>query len=202
MTQKAPANRSRREFYRIDEKLLLSYKRLIADEEVEKESDIESMALFDEFSTMSQQIKLSLSRMHYQSPEVSTCFKIMDAKINLLAQSIFFKENKNVDMMRRKVSISGGGISFEASEMIEDGGLLEIEIILPPEVKSLKLKATVVKSFELKHGIFTHVVATKFEGVNKLTQDAIVRHIMQAQSHLLRLEKEAKTTKAANYKEK
>lgn len=183
------SQQDRREFFRIEERLMLSYRRLASDQEQSNES---TSLLLQEFDELSQQIKHSLSRLHYQAPEVSSCIKILDSKINLLAQSLLMKKSPTKALLRRKVNISGGGISFELADKLEEQDLIEIEIILPPEAKPLKVRAKVISTYQnpYKNSGYSFVVSARFHDLNDQIQDAIIRHITQAQTYLLRMKKQ------------
>ncbi len=182
----------RRQYYRFDESLMMSYKIItpLSDQQNNKEQIINQQTkyLLNEFSSMTQQIKISLTRVRNPSPEISNCLKILDSKINLLSQIMLFKDKENT-LKQRKVNISAGGIYFVVDEMISVGTLLALELILSPELNILKIKAKVVMCSESEDHIHSYLLSAKFIETSDVTRDIIVRHIMYGQSIQLRAEK-------------
>ena len=149
----------------------------------------QAMELLDQLSSMTGQLKMSLSRIQARSPELSNCFKILDTKINLLAQTVIYQNQEN-DLKLRKVNISAGGISFCVDEKITVDTILVVQMVLPPELNVLNLKAKVIKCEESSDNAFPYYISTKFHNINDVTEDIIVRHIMHGQSDQLRAKKE------------
>ncbi|MFK5892393.1 MAG: PilZ domain-containing protein [Pseudomonadota bacterium] len=179
----------RREYYRFEESLMMSYL-VEADQQNSEEliANQYAMNLLDEFSSMSQQIKTSLSRVNNRSPEITSCFKILDSKINLLAQALLYKDKEN-SLIQHKANISAGGISFGVEKKIPVDKILVLELVLPPELNVLKIKAKVIKCSENTTEKHPYLVSTQFIETNDVTQDIIVRHIMRCQSDQLRTTK-------------
>jgi hypothetical protein len=182
----------RREYYRFDETLIMNYSIITADNKLgnkEQFANQQAKALINEFSSMTQQIKMSLSRMNNRSPELSSCFKILDTKINLLAQTILYQDKEN-SLMHHKANISAGGISFAVEQNIPANTELMLQLVLPPELNILNVKAKVIKCNVNKNDDFAYRLSTQFIETNDITEDIIVRHIMHRQSDQLRAKKE------------
>jgi len=180
----------RREYYRFDETLMMNYS-IIADskDNSEESANKQAMTLINEFSSMTQQIKLSLGRMNTRSPEITSCFKILDAKINLLAQTVLYQDNSN-SLTRNKANISAGGMSFPVKENIPADTDLMLQLVLPPELNILNVRAKVITCNKNQNENLPYSVSTKFIETNDVTEDIIVRHIMHRQSDQLRAKKE------------
>jgi hypothetical protein len=180
----------RREYYRFDESLMISYSIVGKQTSSVDLAQFQAMELLNTFSSMTGQLKMSLSRMQNRSPESSNCFKILDAKINLLAQTVLYQNSDN-NLKARKVTISAGGISFGVDEAIEAGTQLSLQLVLPPELNVLSISANVLKCHKSTDNNFPYYISTKFYETNDVTEDTIVRHIMRVQSDQLRAKKEA-----------
>jgi len=183
----------RREYYRFDETLMMSYSIIAAtdDNQNNKEqfANKQAKVLINEFSSMTQQIKVSLGRLNNRSPEITSCFKILDAKINLLAQTVLYQDKEN-SLKRHQANISAGGISFAVEKNIPVDTQLLLQLVLPPELNVLHVKARVVTCNENKSDDLPYIVSTQFIETNDITEDIIVRHIMHRQSDQLRAKKE------------
>ena len=182
----------RRKYFRYTENLMMSYS-LQGDDSQSKE-EIQALNLIEDFSHMSQQLKSALGRIPGRAMEIANCLKILDTKINLLAQSVLYQKNSAV-LSQHRINLSAGGLSFSSEEPIPIDSILTIQLILPPELDSLNLRARVVnchKQKEDKQEIYC--VSVTFIEVSDMVQDIIVRHIMRCQAEELRIKKEYSTT--------
>ena len=179
-------NTERREYFRLSETILMGYtrheQRLNSSEEIGDSSGLE---IIEEFASMTRQFKVSLARINQRLPEVTACFKLLDAKLNLLAENVYNQQDKT-PLKRQKANLSGSGISFSIDEEIPMGEMIELTLVLPPELHILTIKAQVVKCIANNSD---YILSVKFEDLNEQTQDMIVRHVMQSQSNLLRKDK-------------
>ncbi|MFK5985859.1 MAG: PilZ domain-containing protein [Pseudomonadota bacterium] len=187
MADKPIKQDDRREYYRFKESLMMSY--VIAqhsEEDIQQEQTDNqyAMNLLAEFSSMSQHIKLSLGRMS-RSPEASNCFKILDAKINLLAQTVLYQD-KNNDLKRYHADISAGGISFTVDKEVVADTILKLQLVLAPELQVLNIQAKVIACKKNIEKESSYTISTQFLHNNEFTEDLIVRHIMHCQSDQLR----------------
>jgi len=181
----------RREYYRLDETLMMNYS-IIATGTQDNDEELanqQAMTLIHEFSTMTQQIKMSLGRMNNRSPEITSCFKILDAKINLLAQTVLYQDKSN-SLIRNKANISAGGMSFSVNKDIPANTELMLQLVLPPELNIINVRAKVITCNKKESENLPYIVSTKFIETNDVTEDIIVRHIMHRQSDQLRAKKE------------
>ncbi len=190
MSDKQLENQSdRREYYRLKESLIMSYVIVGKDDALHSDSANQyAMDLLAEFSSMSQQIKQSVTRMN-RSPDLSNCFKILDAKINLLAQTVLYQDKDN-DLKRYTADISAGGMSFLVPEKVEEGSELQLQLVLPPELYVLNIMAKVISCKQSDSNDGSYMLSTQFLDTRDTTQDLIVRHIMHSQSDQLRAKKE------------
>lgn len=175
----------RRSYFRLTEKLLMSYQRLDFNDNSTSQTDSDDLSMIKEFSTMTQQFKVSLSRINQRLPEVSSCFKLLDSKLNLMAESLYSQQD-HAQLKRQYVNISAGGMSFVANEKLSIGERLEIKMVLSTDLINLNVMASVVDSLS-KNDNFQ--VSVKFIDMSDPTQDLIVKHLMQSQSSLLRKDK-------------
>lgn len=178
----------RRKYFRFNETIMMTYSLTNKDDAI-PENQL-AIDLIDEFSSMSQQLKLSVARMTQRSAELGNCMGILDSKINLLAQTVLYKDRANT-FSRYKANISAGGISFQVSETIPIDSILNLQMVLSPELNTLNVKAKVVNcqkdsSIETPQN---YIVSTNFVETSDITEDIIVRHIMRCQADELRAKK-------------
>ncbi len=178
----------RREYFRFNESLMMSYQ--LEDAETSATDQV-ALDLIDEFSQMTQQLKTSIARMPGRSVELANSLKLLDAKINLLAQTLLYKDEDN-NLTRHQINISAGGLSFGVREEIAVGTIIKLQLVLPPELNTLQVRAKVVncKKNEDKNSEYPYCLSVKFIDTSDLVQDTIVRHIMRCQADQLRSKNE------------
>jgi len=178
----------RRDYFRLNENLLMNYRRLDKDSSDDFHQSIDDLSMLKEFSSMTQQFRVSLSRINQRLPEVTSCFKLLDAKLNLMAEKLY-SQQENAELSRQSANISAGGMSFFAHEKLEIDEKIEIKMILSTDLMSLEVLAKVVDCVQIENQQSNFQVSVKFIDMSEPTQDLIVKHIMQAQSFLLRKDK-------------
>ncbi|MBF0263967.1 MAG: PilZ domain-containing protein [Gammaproteobacteria bacterium] len=183
MLDKEPEER--RDYFRLNENMLMNYRR------VEKVTDPNSsssddLSMIKEFSSMTQQFKAALSRINQRLPEVTSCFKLLDSKLNLMAESLY-SHQEHAELKRQHVNISGSGMSFMTHEKLDSDEKIEIKMVLSTDLISLSIMAKVVECNAAETNIDdNYQISVKFVEMSEPTQDLIVKHLMQSQSSLLR----------------
>jgi len=83
-----------------------------------------------------------------------------------------------------EVDISGGGLSFTSPRLLQEGDLLEMQLILPPFVP-IPATAEVVRVVPSGPGA-SCAVATCFTAIKPEDRERLIRHIFQVQLERLR----------------
>jgi len=83
-----------------------------------------------------------------------------------------------------EVDISGGGLSFTSPRLLQEGDLLEMQLILPPFVP-IQATAEVVRVVPSGPGA-SCAVATCFTSIKPEDRERLIRHIFQVQLERLR----------------
>ena len=185
-------NSERRQYYRIDDHVIFTYRVLQKDRDV-SDLDKKGSAAFEMielFGQMNQQMRVTLGRISEKSADIASYLKSLDNKIELLAELNLFKENQSSHGLRQKINIGAGGLSFSSNEDLKKGMFLSIDMILSTDLTCLHLTGKVVTVDTDKQDEDSHHVSIAFSDISDVQEDNIVKHIMHMQSEQLRAKRE------------
>jgi hypothetical protein len=197
MSEKQTISEERREFYRLDDEVLLDYRRL---PEAELEGVRERLAdrvpdgftVAATFQTNSRIMNRMLQGFSASSPELARYLKMMDQKLNHLAR-LFVMEEMDADAHERvTVNLSAGGMTFPSRQEFSPGDLLEMRVALMPNMVGLLIVARVVYcERSAMPSDYPWQVAVEYEVLRESDRDLLCSHIMARETELRRLEREA-----------
>jgi hypothetical protein len=190
--EKGKSQDERREFFRIDDSIQVSY-RVITQNELPESID-EMLQGTDRFTVMtrlqaiSQHLSAPLHRIEQRDPDVADYLKALDEKINLLGQSFLAQENELLERPSRSVNLSAGGIAMDITAKLVLGDLVELKLLLLPSYTGVMAYGEVVDieaSVAGEEGYPYHT-RINFTLIRKSDQDALIRHITRRQGEMLR----------------
>jgi hypothetical protein len=186
-------SRERRDFFRIDDTVALSFQ-MIPPSSLTKKLERQEKGLESEFTIMSNLAVISqemagvLRKIEGISPDVARYLKSLDQKIDLLGKAFLTWTNEMADQPASAVNLSASGMAFNAPEPTEIGTLLELKILLP-FFTGLILYAEVVACEKLpSEGDAAKMYQTRvnFQHLRDRDRDVLIRHVLQRQSEFLR----------------
>ncbi|MCW8930511.1 MAG: PilZ domain-containing protein [Gammaproteobacteria bacterium] len=185
----------RRQYYRIDDSAIFSYRVLNKELTKDKDNNVEKVStafeMIELFGQMNQQMSVALGRISDTSADVATYLKGLDNKIELLAQMYLFKDNHTDLEPRRQINLGAGGLAFGSDEKLKQGTLIAMDMILSTDLLCMHLTGRVIQiSNELK-GDFPYRISVGFVDISDAEVDQIIKHIMRLQSEQLRAKREA-----------
>jgi hypothetical protein len=194
MTQdeKETSHDERREFFRIDDSIQVSY-RVITLNEIPQSID-EKLRGNDRFTVMtrlqniSQHLSAPLHRIEQHDPDVADYLKALDEKINLLGQTFLAQENELLARPSRSVNLSAGGIAMDITEKLAEGDLVELKLLLLPSYMGVMAYGEVI-GIEEKAGddeAYPYHTRINFSLIRNSDQEALIRHITRRQGEMLR----------------
>jgi hypothetical protein len=133
--EQEPGVDERREYFRIDDSIRVSY--TVVDAQSVPE-DIEERVHNDRFSVMtrlqaiSQHLSASFHRIEQRDPDVADYLKALDEKIILLGQSFLAEEKELLGQPSRSVNLSAGGLALDVADELAVGDRVEIKLLLLP----------------------------------------------------------------------
>jgi len=191
--QQQGLSQERRDFFRIDDSVALSFQ-VVPSSSLGKKLERQEKGLESEFTLMSnlsvisQEMTGVLRKIEGKSPDIAHYLKSLDQKIDMLGKAFLTWTNEMADQPASAVNLSASGMAFNAPEPTEIGTLLELKILLP-FFTGLILYAEVVACAKLQpKGDSTPFYQTRvtFQHLRERDRDVLIRHVLQRQSEYLR----------------
>ncbi len=187
----------RREFFRIQDEVALDY-RVISEQEAEdvllriQDDRPDRFTAAASFAGTSRQLNHILQNLSLKSPDLAMCLSALDKKLNTLAQMLVVEEMDMGASGTREVSLSAGGLAFNADQSLKIGELLETRIVLFPSVTGILTVSRVVNCERRSDvdGDLPWRVAVEYQHVREADQDLLVKHVLNRQAEQRRAQLE------------
>lgn len=186
---------NRRRFFRIDDRVRLSYHRRDFSEGLETlhtDHIVHPAAL--QLQQLDLELNTLLNTLWQDHPVAAQAIGLINRKIHLISSEIELNPgpHKPDDSREIDVNISGCGLAFNCSDMFGIGDLLELQITLLPSEATLYMLSR-VSGFECnQNGIpLPHRVRTEFIGQDSEAHEALIQHLVQRQSALISARRES-----------
>lgn len=185
-------NEERREWLRIEDRLLLEYRRV--DETSDAMNAYLPPATEDTITTAVSKPTLDLltrgGEAFAGSPLLPWVSKI-DWMLETILKSLVKSHPGSVSIARlTEVDISAGGLGFDTPRRFEADDVLALKCILPP-FSMIETTARIIRVTPLNTDPAQFHVATQFIELGADEQELIIRHILQVQAERLRARKAA-----------
>ncbi len=115
---------------------------------------------------------------------IGTYLKCINDKINLLATTIIQSNNQTINMHRKMITLSEGGISLTYDQPFTSDTFLAIKMILLPSSIGLLLYGQVVSC--TKHSDEKYLLNIHFEQLTNTNRQIIAKHVLQHQAKIRR----------------
>jgi len=190
LRQPAAASDDRREWLRIDDRLLLEYR--LAAEAPDEPLSAGLRATPDAISAAIAKPTADLLARNGEALQDSLLvpwLKKIDWLLELTLKTLAATQPQGVAMAQvTEVNLSGGGVSFAAKRQLEVGQDLAVKLILPPFTPIATIARVIrVKPSRLSEGWLD--VATQFTSITPDDQESLIRHILSTQAERLRAQR-------------
>lgn len=188
----------KRRFYRIDDRVSLSYK-VIAEADLDaaiaslKVTSGRRQKLLGSLAELDGRINTLLPDIDDQLPEVASVLRLLNRKVHIVGQMVGSEEASDGELNvsfkpTHKISLSASGVSFHAPESVRVYDCLELSLTLFPEYYFFKAFGRVVSCRDALPSApeFNKLVAVDFVFVDEGDQDYIMSHVLTKQSEHLR----------------
>lgn len=185
-----------RRFFRIADEISMMFKQVdaqyIKDHYDDISEHLESDSLGGELEVLNQECLLILGRIERISADLAEYLKIVDQKINLVAQTIIREKNTLAKMPLRHVNLSASGLECESEETFKKGALLEVELLLPSSLASIVCYARIVyaRKSTLEKKRHPYLVGIEFTHIREKDRELIIKHVVKRQMQQIRETKE------------
>ena len=188
----------RRRYFRIKDEIVLFYKRLdngeIPADRSFKEQAVDPFSLTAALSHLTEDTRVQLKLLEKNYPDVSAYLKILDRKINLIAQSVLLNDSAMEGQASKEVDLSASGLAFASENHIDVGSILELKMILPPSLVAVISYGKVVHcefkadGDDVESG---YTIGVDFLNLGEHDRELLIRHIVKRQMVQLRKRNES-----------
>lgn len=176
----------RREWIRIDDRVLLEY-RLLGDQAEESTPSllpVSSEAITAAIAKPTADLLLRSGEQLAESPLLPWIMKV-DWLLEIIMKQLAKMHPDGIAMAQvSDVTLSGGGIGFLSPQNFSVDAMLSMKIVLPPFIP-IHTTARVIRSTQAKDGI-KYDIATEFTQLSPDNQEHLIRHIIHTQAERLR----------------
>lgn len=175
------ATAEKRRFFRIDDAINLSYQ--LIDENTAhagiRSAIPNEYALAGTFDVLSQEASRIMQGLEKQNDPLLELYKVLDAKINALAQVVMFA-NTSVNLQEcQDVNLSASGMAFKQSASLDVDQYLAIEMYLPSTLALIRVYGKVVKCEQLANGEYS--VGVEYTDIKEEDQELLIKHVVRKQ---------------------
>ena len=198
MTEKNPladAAADRRSFFRIDDHVRLSVRR-VPLQELQALVDRLDHDLAGNFTVMSSlaaitaQMTVGLRRIENRDPDLAAYLRAIDQKIEVIGRAFIAQEPEVMAEKAVPVNLSAGGMCAGVDERYAAGEAVEIRMLLFPSFTGLMIYGTVIECSERPEGdpggTFRHLARISFTHIREQDRELLIRHLLRRQSAQLR----------------
>ncbi|OEY67216.1 PilZ domain-containing protein [Marinobacter sp. X15-166B] len=173
----------RRDYFRIDDRIGLEVRILPSDQSSDTIIPFDDGPLGElraELKRLDQDIRQQLSSLAETDRLLSTLIKSLNSKVDTLARIMAFDQNPLQPKDWNQVTLSEGGLAFEAPEnRYQPDDLLVLRMTLSPELFQPEAVARVIKV--TAGGAGNDRVHTRFSAISENSRQQIARHVMRWQ---------------------
>lgn len=198
MTENKPlagAGADRRSYFRIDDHVRLSVRR-VPLEELQTLVDRLDHDLAGNFTVMSSlaaitaQMTVGLRRIENRDPDLAAYLRAIDQKIEVIGRAFIAQEPEVAAERAVPVNLSAGGMCAGVDEHYEAGDAIEIRMLLFPSFTGLMIYGNVIECSEQPDGDtggqYRHLARISFTHIREQDRELLIRHLLRRQSAQLR----------------
>lgn len=182
----------RRGFFRIDDEVSLFYKKIdekrVTEPHQVSDNILTSCSLSTALEMVSQDSALLLHRLEKNQPEVADYLRLLDTKIDLIAQAVMMQGFQVKENDTRNVNVSATGIAFNCEEALKTGDYLEIKMML---ISSMAVIVTYGKVVYCKNGQsndsqYPYFVGVDFLNMKDEDREMLIKYVVKKQLQQIR----------------
>jgi hypothetical protein len=189
MRPSANTSDERREWLRIDDRVLLEYRLATEPEDTSTPGMLpaSNQAIAEAIQKPAADLFAQQDERLAHSPLLPWMMKV-DWLLEVIVKTLAQMHPGGIPIAQlADVSLSGGGISFLSPRYFAVGDKLSLKMVLPP-FTPIHTAAQVIRSVPAKDGP-GHDIGTEFVGLAPNDQELLIRHILQTQAERLRARK-------------
>jgi len=183
----------RRRFFRIDDRLLLSVRRVSAEEAAGAETGAADLRAAGVLADLDRRIATIVNAARLQAPAVAELAELLNKKLDHVVATLGLSEELAQRAMfhEQQVNISASGLGFESDELFEPDEMLQVDVLFPPSNARLTLRARVVRCIAGEQGE-PNLVQLEFAELGNQDQEFLIQYILRRQGQFLQQLREAR----------
>lgn len=181
--------KERRQFYRIDDRVSLSYK-LIPDKDIEQElfnaqrGYIELTDIKNSLSCIETRLEDISYQLSNDYPLISEMIMLVNKKISLHEQMMgFYHSDENRLKPATDVNLSANGVAFETKTPLSESTHLRLEMVIYPESHYIPIYGHVVSCKQISENPQDgYKMAVEFDAISDKDREKIIQHVLSKQA--------------------
>lgn len=175
----------RRQYFRIEQRVSLELK-IISESEISEHPSPTQFDVSPNFLLLSQLQEMEAESSHLlrkiaeKDSNISSFLKIVDDKIERIAQAVASTEMKIGNAAIQEVNISEGGLQFRQDYAIEQGAFLSLKLVFPESCIGVLIYAQCCRCDEMGDGSF--VTSVEFVRMPESCRMILARQIFESQA--------------------
>ncbi|WP_020564122.1 PilZ domain-containing protein [Methylosarcina fibrata] len=186
---------NRRQYFRIEDTVELNY-RIIDEQDVTESSQnahniLNECTLSSLLDSISEETGKLLHRMEKSHPDVTPLLKLLDSKIDLIAQSVMLQINPEDKKNTRAINLSASGLAFHSDKAIEPERFLELRLMLLSfRVLMVTCGRVVQCTLEPESpGGSPYLISADFISMREQDRDLLIQHLVKRQIQQIKAKK-------------
>ncbi len=196
-TTMADSSADRRNFFRIDDSVSMSYQQIPEQELDERigrmELEIEgNFTVMGSIASINQNMAGIMHRIEGDEPDIAAYLKAINNKIDILGRALLSTANDITEQPAQPVNLSASGMAFYSSSPIDAGVILELRLLLMPSFTGIITFCEVVgcdRVDDAEEG-FSFFTRVNFTHMREKDRDLLIRHVIKRQGEFLRKRRE------------
>lgn len=170
----------RRRFYRIED--IVGLKTRVIDKENHKQeldrfwNDQHQFSIRNEFNYKLDQHQADLQKIKTKMPELGRYLSVLQEQLDLLTEKMIDNED-DFTSDEKTVNLSAQGISFIASEKVQTGDIVELNLLLLPSQHKVVVFAKVIECRQIEKDTDKYNIALDFEHIHDADRELLVKHV-------------------------
>ena len=183
--------KEKRRYFRVNDTINLVFK-VISEQQIQQHSHVSnnvlgSCSLSAALEVLSHETAALAPRLERRDPEMFEYLKLLDSKINLIAESLSPQQNEFSERDKRDVSLSAAGVAFMHDEAIAVGTLLEMQMFLTSCLAIIIAYGRVVQCKTLSvAGQQQFAVCVEYINMHEEDRELLIKHVIKKQMQQLR----------------
>lgn len=182
----------KRRYFRVSDTINLLH-RVVSELHVKQLSHVShdvlsSCSLDAALEVLNQEAAALAPRLDRRDPDMFEYLKILDNKINLIAQSLSPQQDAFTDHDKREVSLSAAGVAFTNDVAIPSGTLLELRMVLTSCLAVIVAYGRVAqcKDISADNSEQPYAICVEYVNMKEEDRELLIKHVIKKQMQQLR----------------